>query len=177
LQDIYITIIYVVLLIPSLLVVKETRRRISDLHAGIGTLYLLPLTVVALLGYVFLVMPLLSHFPILNLSWLGYNIAAGPLAHQGLIGIIPFVPLLVYMLIHVNYFEEYYFRKNLKRVVLWGFLHLLMGVSLSAVFILLPLGFFYKYIYNKYGLNHAYALHFATNIVLIGVTICSFFFL
>ncbi|HEY7228698.1 MAG TPA: hypothetical protein VH481_11320, partial [Nitrososphaeraceae archaeon] len=77
----------------------------------------------------------------------------------------------------VNYFEEYYFRKNLKRVVLWGFLHLLMGVSLSAVFILLPLGFFYKYIYNKYGLNHAYALHFATNIVLIGVTICSFFFL
>jgi membrane protease YdiL (CAAX protease family) len=177
LQDIYITIIYVVLLIPSLLVVKETRRRISDLHAGIGTLYLLPLTVVALLGYVFLVMPLLSHFPILNLSWLGYNIAAGPLAHQGLIGIIPFVPLLVYMLIHVNYFEEYYFRKSSKWVVLWGFLHLLMGVSLSAVFILLPLGFFYKYIYDKYGLNHAYALHFATNIVLIGVTICSFFFL
>ena len=95
-------------------------------------------------------MPVLSRFPIMNLSWLGYNIAAGPLAHQGVIGIIPFVPLLVYMLIHVNYFEEYYFRKNSKRVVIWGFLHILMGVSLSAVFILLPLGFFYKYIYSKY---------------------------
>lgn len=177
LQDIYITIIYVVLLIPSLLVVKETRTRISNLESGIRILYFLPLTVVALLGYVFLVMPLLSHLPILNLSWLGYNIAAGPLAHQGLIGIIPFIPLLVYMLIHVNYFEEYYFRKSSKHVVLWGFLHLLMGVSLSAVFIIMPLGFFYKYIYSRYGINQAYALHFATNIVLIVVTICSFFFL
>jgi membrane protease YdiL (CAAX protease family) len=177
LQDIYITIIYVALLIPSLLVVKETRMRIWNLHSGSRTLYFLPITVAALLGYVFFIMPVLSRFPILNLSWLGYNIAAGPLAHQGVIGIIPFVPLLVYMLIHVNYFEEYYFRKNSKRVVIWGFLHILMGVSLSAVFILLPLGFFYKYIYSKYGINHAYALHFATNIVLIGVTICSYFFI
>jgi hypothetical protein len=177
LQDLYVTIIYVALLIPSLLLVKETRIRISNFHSGVRILYFLPITVAALLGYVFFVMPILSRFPILNLSWLGYNVAAGPLAHQGIFGVIPFVPLLVYMLIHVNYYEEYYFRKNSKRVVIWGFLHILMGVSLNAVFILLPLGFFYKYVYTKYGINYAYALHFATNIVLIVVTVCSYFFI
>lgn len=164
-----------VLLIPSLLVVKETKLRILNLRSGVRILLFLPMTVAALLGYVFFVLPFLSHFPVLNLSWLGYNIAVGPLAHQGIIGIIPFLPLLVYMLIHVNYFEEYYFRKTSRRVVIWGFLHMLMGVSLSAVVILLPLGFFYKYIYDKYGINHAYALHFATNIVLISVTISLYF--
>ena len=174
-QDLYITIIYLALLIPSLLVVKETKLRILNLLSGIRTLLFLPLTVAALLSYVFFVLPFLSHFPLVNLSWLGYNIAVGPLAHQGVIGIIPFLPLLVYMLIHVNYFEEYYFRKTSERVVIWGFLHMLMGVSLSAVFILLPLGFFYKYIYDKYGINHAYTLHFATNVTLIGVTISSYF--
>jgi membrane protease YdiL (CAAX protease family) len=175
LQDIYIIIIYVALVIPSLLVVKETRMRISNLRSGIRILVLLPITVSVLLSYVFFVMPFISRIPILSLSWLGYNIAVGPLAQHGVIGVIPFLPLLLYMLIHVNYFEEYYFRTNSKRVVIWGFLHILMGVSLSVVLILLPLGFFYKYIYDKYSINHAYMLHFATNVALIVVTISSYF--
>lgn len=149
--------------------------RISNLRSGVRILVLLPITVAVLLSYIFFVMPFISHIPILSLSWLGYNIAVGPLAQHGVMGVIPFLPLLLYMLIHVNYYEEYYFRKNSRRVVIWGFLHILMGVSLSVVLILLPLGFFYKYIYDKYSINHAYMLHFATNVALIGVTISSYF--
>ncbi|MFI5425361.1 MAG: hypothetical protein ACHQXG_11285, partial [Nitrososphaerales archaeon] len=72
---------------------------------------------------------------------------------------------LVYTFIHVNYFEEYYFRRNLKRVVIWGFLHMIMGV---------PLGFFYKYVYYKYGVDYAYALHFSTNRTVLLISIVSF---
>jgi hypothetical protein len=42
----------------------------------------------------------------------------------------------------------------------------LMGVSVSVALMLLPLGLFYKYIYDKYGVNYAYALHFSTNITI-----------
>jgi hypothetical protein len=74
---------------------------------------------------------------------------------------------LVYTLVHVNYFEEYYFRTDVKRVVIWAFLHTVMGVTVSVVLMLLPLGFFYKYIYNRYGVDYAYALHFSTNITIL----------
>jgi membrane protease YdiL (CAAX protease family) len=119
----------------------------------------------------------LSNIPILNLSWLGYNIMIGPFADQGVLGILPFIPLLIYMLIHVNYFEEFYFRKNVKRVVIWALLHIVMGVAVDVVIVLLPLGFFYRYILDKYSINHAYTLHFATNLVLVGISVSSYFLL
>jgi membrane protease YdiL (CAAX protease family) len=90
---------------------------------------------------------------------------------------LPFIPLLIYMLIHVNYFEEFYFRKNVKRVVIWALLHIVMGVAVYVVIVLLPLGFFYRYILDKYSINHAYTLHFATNLVLIGISVSSYFLL
>jgi membrane protease YdiL (CAAX protease family) len=127
--------------------------------------------------YVIFAMQFLSNIPILNLSWLGYNIVIGPFADQGVLGILPFIPLLIYMLIHVNYFEEFYFRKNVKRVVIWALLHIVMGVALYVVIVLLPLGFFYRYILDKYSINHAYTLHFATNLVLIGISVSSYFLL
>ena len=34
---------------------------------------------------------------------------------------------------------------------------MIMGVSVSVVLMLLPLGFFYKYVYDKYGVDYAYA--------------------
>jgi membrane protease YdiL (CAAX protease family) len=98
----------------------------------------------------------------------------GPYADQGFTGILPFLPFLIYTFIHVNYLEEYYFRTNLKRVVIWAFLHMLMGVSVSVALMLLPLGLFYKYIYDKYGVNCAYALHFSTNITILLISIVSF---
>jgi membrane protease YdiL (CAAX protease family) len=162
---------------PSILLAKETKTRLSNLKSGYKALIFLPLTVSVLVSYVIFAMEFLSDIPILNLSWLGYNIVIGPYADQGVFGILPFIPLLIYMLIHVNYFEEFYFRKNVKRVVIWALLHIVMGVALYVVIVLLPLGFFYRYILDKYSINHAYTLHFATNLVLIGISVSSYFLL
>ncbi|HKG87206.1 MAG TPA: hypothetical protein VKA95_02680 [Nitrososphaeraceae archaeon] len=162
---------------PSILLAKETKTRLSNLKSGYKALIFLPLTVSVLVSYVIFAMEFLSDIPILNLSWLGYNIVIGPYADQGVFGILPFIPLLIYMLIHVNYFEEFYFRKNVKRVVIWALLHIVMGVAVYVVIVLLPLGFFYRYILDKYSINHAYTLHFATNLVLIGISVSSYFLL
>ncbi|MBD0361161.1 MAG: hypothetical protein ICV56_10670 [Nitrososphaeraceae archaeon] len=162
---------------PSILLAKETKTRLSNLKSGYKALIFLPLTVSTLVIYVIFAMEFLSNIPILNLSWLGYNIVIGPYADQGVFGILPFIPLLIYMLIHVNYFEEFYFRKNVKRVVIWALLHIVMGVAVYVVIVLLPLGFFYRYILDKYSINHAYTLHFATNLVLIGISVSSYFLL
>ena len=162
---------------PSILLAKETKTRLSNLKSGYKALIFLPLTVSVLVIYVIFAMDFLSNIPILNLSWLGYNIVIGPYADQGVFGILPFIPLLIYMLIHVNYFEEFYFRKNVKRVVIWALLHIVMGVAVYVVIVLLPLGFFYRYILDKYSVNHAYTLHFATNLVLIGISVSSYFLL
>ncbi len=162
---------------PSILLAKETKTRLSNLKSGYKALIFLPLTVSVLVIYVSFAMEFLSNIPILNLSWLGYNIVIGPYADQGVFGILPFIPLLIYMLIHVNYFEEFYFRKNVKRVVIWALLHIVMGVAVYVVIVLLPLGFFYRYILDKYSINHAYTLHFATNLVLIGISVSSYFLL
>jgi membrane protease YdiL (CAAX protease family) len=160
---------------PSLLVAKETKTRLLNLKSGIKGLFFLPLTVGMLMTYVIFGKDYLSQIPILNLSWLGYNIALGPFGNQGLFGILPFIPMLIYMLIHVNYFEEFYFRKNVKRVIIWALMHVAMGVPVYVALALLPLGFLYRRIFNKYGINHAYALHLATNLVLIGLSISSYF--
>jgi membrane protease YdiL (CAAX protease family) len=173
-NSILLLLIYVLLMAPSLLFVKQTYRRIQDLKAGIKGLVFLPITVVSLLVLLFFILGFLNQFPLFNISWLGYNIAVGPYADQGFTGILPFLPFLIYTFIHVNYFEEYYFRTNLKRVVIWAFLHMVMGVSVSVALMLLPLGLFYKYIYDKYGVNYAYALHFSTNITILLISIVSF---
>jgi hypothetical protein len=161
-------------MLPSLLFVRQTYTRILNLKRGIKGLVYLPLTVLSLMIFVFFILGFLTQFPLFNISWLGYNIAVGPYADQGFIGILPFLPFLVYTFIHVNYFEEYYFRTNLKRVVIWAFLHMVMGVTVGVVIMLLPLGFFYKYIHDKYGVDYAYALHFSTNVTILLISIMSF---
>ena len=72
--------------------------------------------------------------------------------------------------------KSFIFRKNVKRVILWAFLHVAMGVAINVALVLLPLGFFYRYLFNKYGVNYAYALHFATNLVIVGISFISYFF-
>jgi hypothetical protein len=177
LDDVYLVGLYIAMVGPSLLVAKETRARLLNLKSGVKGLLFLPLTVSALVIYVFFGKDLVSQIPLLNLSWLGYNIALGPFGDKGAVGILPFLPMLVYVLIHVNYFEEFYFRKSVKRVIIWAFLHIAMGVAVHVALVLLPIGFFYRHIYNKYSVNHAYTLHLATNLVLIGISLGSFFLL
>jgi hypothetical protein len=173
-NNLYLILVYIVMVIPSIFVVKETKLRLSNLKDGSKALIFLPLTVSALLLYIIFLSDFISKIPILNLSWLGYNIAIGPYGNQGIFGILPFIPILVYMLIHVNYFEEYYFRKSILRTIIWAFLHIIMGVAINIVLILLPLGFFYRYIFNKYGVNYAYTLHFVTNILIVTISIGSY---
>jgi hypothetical protein len=174
LEDIYVIILYAVTVVPTLLFVKETKKRLQDIRQGARSLVWLPLTIGGLVAYVIFAMDFLSTVPVLNWSWLGYNIALGPSADQGLLGVLPFVPMLVYMLIHVNYFEELYFRKNALLTVAWAFLHVAMGVPVHVALALLPLGFLYKHIYKKRGINHAYALHFATNMAVVAASVSAY---
>ena len=105
---------YILTVGSSLLLIKETKKRITDLKSGINSIKYAPIAFGILFAYIVLAYNFVDSIPILNWSWLGYNIAFGPFADQGLWGIIPFVPLLVYMFIHINYVEELYFRKSKK---------------------------------------------------------------
>jgi membrane protease YdiL (CAAX protease family) len=160
---------------PSLLLVKDTKKRLSDLKNGLRSLIFLPLTIGGLAAYVLFAMDFLSGIPVLGWSWLGYNIALGPFAGGGVLGILPFIPMLVYMLIHVNYFEEMYFRKSAKLVVLWAFLHVAMGVAVHVALVLLPIGFLYRYLYVRRGIDQAYSLHLVTNLVVLAASLGSYF--
>ncbi len=158
---------YVFTVGTSLLLIKETKKRILDLARGSRSIIYAPVPFGMLLAYLVLVYPHAEKIPVLNWSWLGYNIAFGPFAEQGLWGIIPFIPLLIYMFIHINFVEEFYFRKSKKMVLLWAVAHIAMGIKVHMAIMLIPVGFLFKYIYDKKGISHSYAMHFATNILVV----------
>lgn len=165
---------YVLTVAASLVLVKETKKRLADLKKGLSSIKYSPIAYGILFAYIFLAFEYVDAIPILNWSWLGYNIAFGPFADQGLWGIIPFVPLLVYMFIHINYVEELYFRKSKKMVVVWALVHIAMGIKIHMAIVLLPIGFLFKYIYDKKGIQHSYAMHFATNVLIVITLLFSF---
>lgn len=165
---------YILTVGVSLLLIKETKTRIKDLKKGFKSFKYAPLAFGIVAIYALFLFDFLETIPILNWSWLGYNIAFGPFADQGVWGIIPFVPLLIYMFIHINYVEEYYFRKSKKMVLLWALMHIAMGIKIHAALMLIPLGFFFKYVYDKKGINHSYAMHFATNLIIVASLFLSF---
>lgn len=165
---------YVLTVGASLLLIKETKKRIKDLRAGINSAKYAPIAFGILFAYVIFAYDFVETIPVLNWSWLGYNIAFGPFADQGLWGIVPFVPLLVYMFIHINYVEELYFRRSKKMVIVWAVIHIAMGVKIHMALILIPIGFLFKYIYDRKGINHSYAMHFATNILVVLTLFLSF---
>ena len=174
-SDVFVIGYYILTVGSSLLLIKETKKRIIDLKKGINSIKYAPIAFAILFAYIILAYNFVDTIPILNWSWLGYNIAFGPFANQGLWGIVPFIPLLVYMFIHINYVEELYFRKSKKMVVVWALAHIAMGVKIHMAIVLLPIGFLFKYIYDKKGINHAYAMHFATNILIVITLFLSFF--
>jgi membrane protease YdiL (CAAX protease family) len=173
-SDIFMIGYYTLTVGASLLLIKETKKRINDLKIGINSIKYAPIPFGILFAYVVFAHDFVETIPILNWSWLGYNIAFGPFADQGFWGIVPFIPLLVYMFIHINYVEELYFRKSRKMVVVWAFIHIAMGVKVHMAILLLPIGFIFKYIYDKKGINHSYAMHFATNILVVVALFLSF---
>jgi hypothetical protein len=151
----------------SLLLVKETKSRVLELLKGAKSVVYAPISFGILLAYLVLLYPYAEKIPILNWSWLGYNIAFGPFAGQGFWGVVPFIPLLIYMFIHINFVEEFYFRKSKKMVLVWAAAHIAMGIKVHMAIMLIPIGFLFKYIYDKKGISHSYAMHFATNIFVV----------
>ncbi len=173
-SDSFVIGYYVLTVAASLVLIKETKKRLADLKKGLSSIKYSPIAYGILFAYIFLAFEYVDAIPILNWSWLGYNIAFGPFADQGLWGIIPFVPLLVYMFIHINYVEELYFRKSKKMVIVWALIHIAMGIKIHMALVLLPIGFLFKYIYDKKGIQHSYAMHFATNVLIVITLLFSF---
>jgi hypothetical protein len=158
---------YVFTVATSLLLIKETKQRAFDLVKGARSMVYAPIPFGIMIAYFLFAYPLAEKIPILNWSWLGYNIAFGPFAKDGFWGVLPFVPLLIYMFIHINHAEELYFRKSKKMVLIWAFTHVAMGIKVHTALLLIPIGFLFKYIYDKKGINHSYAMHFMTNILVV----------
>ena len=96
----------------SLLLIKDTKKRISNLKIGRNSIKYAPISFGILIAYVLFVFPYADEIPILNWSWLGYNIAFGPFAEEGMWGKLPFIPLLLYMFLHINFFEDINFAFN-----------------------------------------------------------------
>lgn len=166
---------YVFTVAASLILIKETKRRIIDLKKGVRSMVYAPAAFGIMITYLVLVYPYMKDVPVLNWSWLGYNIAFGPFAAEGFWGIVPFIPLLVYMFIHINYVEEYYFRKSKKMVLLWALAHIAMGIEVHMAIMLIPVGFLFKYVYDKKGIQSAFAMHFATNIMIVATLFLTLF--
>ena len=166
-SDSFVIGYYVLTVVAALMLIRQTKERLADLKKGLRSMKYAPITYGILFAYIFLAFDYVDTIPILNWSWLGYNIALGPFADQGIWGIIPFVPLLLYMFIHINYVEEFYFRKSKKMVIVWALMHIAMGVKIHMAILLIPIGFLFKYIYDKKGVRHSYAMHFATNILVL----------
>ena len=173
-SDAFVIGYYVMTVGTSLLLVKETKKRIKNFRIGIQSIKYAPIAFAILFSYVIFAFDIVDTMPILNWSWLGYNIAFGPFADEGLWGIVPFIPLLLYMFIHINYVEELYFRKSKKMVIVWALVHVAMGVKVHMAIILVPIGFLFKYIYDKKGIDHSYAAHLVTNVLVIFALFLSF---
>ena len=173
-SDLFVIGYYVLTVGASLALIKETKKRILDLKSGFGSIKYAPITFGILIGYTIFLLPIVDQIPLLNWSWLGYNIAFGPFVDHGVWGIIPFVPMLLYMFIHINYYEELYFRKTKKMVLIWALIHIAMGIKIHFALVLIPIGFIFKYIYDKKGVQNSFAMHFTTNILVVCALFLSF---
>ena len=92
-SDIFLIGYYVLTVGASLLLIKETKKRIKDLKIGISSIKYASIPFGILFAYIIFAHDFVETIPILNWSWLGYNIAFGPFADQGFWGIVPFIPL------------------------------------------------------------------------------------
>jgi membrane protease YdiL (CAAX protease family) len=52
-------------------------------------------------------------------------------------------------------------------VLVWAAAHIAMGIKVHMAILLIPVGFLFKYIYDKKGVEHSFAMHFATNMLVV----------
>ncbi|WP_254537554.1 hypothetical protein [Halomarina litorea] len=141
-----------------------------------------PLSLVVLFAAAAGALVLAELVPLLRWGWLGANIIAAPLAPPADAGRTPgvdwsallplaLVPVIVAAMLLFNYEEERQYRDSYRSVGVWAVLHLVMGIPLFAVIPIFTVGLVYKRIYDRHGLDAAYAVHFATNSVLVTVLV------
>jgi membrane protease YdiL (CAAX protease family) len=61
-----------------------------------------------------------------------------------------------------------------KMVIVWALIHIAMGIKIHMALILIPVGFVFKYVYDKKGVDDSYAMHFTTNILVVCTLFLSF---
>lgn len=161
------------------------RRGWEQLTArGLWALGYLPLSLVVLFSAAFGAFALAELVPLLQWGWLGANILAAPLAPPENTAATPgidwtalfplaLVPVIVAAMLLFNYEEERQYRDSYRSVGVWAALHLVMGIPLFAVIPIFTVGLVYKRIHDRYGLDAAYVVHFATNSVLVSVLVLS----
>lgn len=74
---------YVFTVAVSLVLIKETKHRLTNLKQGLRSIRFAPIAFGILTAYALFAFDYLDTIPILNWSWLGYNIAFGPFVSQG----------------------------------------------------------------------------------------------
>jgi len=167
------------IVIPTLLALKELPERLRSLHRGCRGFLYSPVAFIIGLFTLAISEFAAEALPFLKWGLLGYNIVTLPLMDasteagaSGLTGqILSFAFLLISILTIMlfNFWEEKYFRDSYKLVVIWTFTHLIMGTTLYALPPIFCQGLIFKHVYDKYSVDHSYAAHFGTNIMLISL--------
>lgn len=168
-MDWLIWIFYGMVVAFIFIALPEIPQRIKSFRRGVKGLKYTPLVLLVLLGSAIGAFIIAEALPILKWGWLGYNIIFGPFGGKSINEIEAVVILIIALLgcFLFNYWEEKDFRKNYPLVTLWALLHLIMGIPIWGVIPIFCSGLFYKHIYDKYSVDHAYVAHFTTNAALI----------
>lgn len=182
----------ILVVLPTLIGYKHIPDRIQSLRNGIYGILAAPFVLILLFVTMAAALQLAEIIPLLKWGWLGENIVVAPLTPDaatdpsagtgtgnsgstgegsGLSTLLPFVllPIIIVAMLIFNYDEEDLYRDSYKHVALWAALHLLMGIPIYAIIPIFCAGLVYKQIHDKYGLDTAYATHFATNALILSI--------
>lgn len=173
--------------VPTIQHASVIPERLGNLRNGIKGIAATPLIIIVLFASFAGAITLANHFPILHWGWLGENIIVAPItpdnpsqtaasnSSPSLSSLLSFLllPIMLLAMLIFNYIEEQFYRDSYKQVAIWAALHLIMGIPLFAVLPIFVVGLIYKQIYDRYGLDTAYAAHFATNAVILSLLILS----
>jgi len=182
-ENYWIYLLWAIVVITTLIDINKIPRNVKALKDGWKGLAFLPVAVVILYSMLYVALKLAEIFPVLNWGWLGTNIVAAPLIDVAtasettgmnlisFLTIIGFAITIVFLCLIANYYEEEGFRSTYKSVVIWALLHLIMGIPIYALIPIFCLGIFYKFVHDKYSLNHAYTLHFSTNVTVVALVV------
>ena len=189
-MDFIVIFIWALLILTLVFELRYTMDRLRSLKAGLRALIYFPVVWIVLIISLVSAVYVSEVFPILKWGWLGYNIVTAPVSEvvsdkitdpsmtigfENTILFIGIFIIIIYACLLCNYYEEAMYRDSLLSVVIWALLHLIMGISLFMVIPLFFIGIIYKYIYDKYSVDHSYCLHFFTNMSLIGIMAIIFF--